>query len=87
MTDSLTLRIKVKPRARQEGLVEESRDSWVASVKAQPVEGRANLALIRLVAARFRVPQSAVTIKSGASSRVKLVQVAGIRHKSNENEA
>jgi hypothetical protein len=49
-----TLRLKVKPGARDESLVELADGSWVACVKAPPVDGKANAAVIALVARGHR---------------------------------
>jgi uncharacterized protein YggU (UPF0235/DUF167 family) len=40
-----------------------------------PVEGKANQELIALVARQFGCRKSAVSIKSGASGRMKLVRI------------
>jgi uncharacterized protein len=69
-----TLQIKVKPNSRVEELVEVD-GSWEARVKAPPVDGKANAALIALVAKHFGVRKAQVTLKSGASSRLKLIQI------------
>jgi uncharacterized protein (TIGR00251 family) len=69
------LRIKVKPRSRDSSLVQETDGSWTARVKSPPVDGKANKELVALVADRFRCRKSAVTIKSGASGRTKLVSI------------
>ena len=71
-----TLRVKVKPGSRVDALVELDDGSYEARVKAPPVDGKANAALIALVAAHFGVRKAQVSIKSGASARVKLVQIA-----------
>ena len=60
---------------RDSSLVRESDGTWTARVKSPPVDGRANAELIALVAGHFRCPKSAVSIKSGASGRSKLVSV------------
>ena len=70
-----TLRLKVKPGSREDTLSELEDGSWVARVKAQPVDGKANEALIALVARRFGLRKSQVHIKSGAAGRMKLVQL------------
>ena len=70
-----TLRVKVKPNARESALEEQADGTWVARVKAPPVDGKANAELVRLIAEHLGVPRSAVEIKSGGSSRLKLVQV------------
>jgi uncharacterized protein (TIGR00251 family) len=72
-----TLRIKVKPGARKDALVEQADGTWLASVQAPPVDGKANAALIALVAAHFGVRKAQVTIRSGASGRLKTVDVEG----------
>lgn len=65
----------MKPNARVAALEEQVDGSWLARVQAPPADGRANAALIELVAAHFGVRKAQVVIKSGASGRVKLVQV------------
>jgi uncharacterized protein (TIGR00251 family) len=72
----LTLQIKVRPGARASSLTQSAEGSWLARLKAPPVDGKANQELIALVAQHFGCPKSAVSIKSGASSRHKLVQVS-----------
>jgi hypothetical protein len=49
--------------------------AWLAQLKSPPVDGKANQELIALVAKHFGCAKSAVSIKSGASGRLKLVQV------------
>ena len=72
-----TLKIKVKPGSRDESLTEQADGTWLARVKAPPVDGKANSALIALVAAHFGLRKAQVTIRSGASGRMKLVQLEG----------
>ena len=69
------LRIQVKPRSRAEELVALEDGSYVARVKAPPVDGKANAAVLELVARHFGVRKAQVTLKSGASSRIKLFQL------------
>ena len=71
-----TIRVKVKPNSRVEELVEQQDGSWEARVKAPPVDGKANAALIALVATHFGVRKAQVTVKSGASGRLKLLQIS-----------
>ena len=72
---AITLQIKVKPRARVSELTQAADGTWVARLKAPPVDGKANEELLALVAEKFRCRKAAVTIKSGASGRTKLVRV------------
>ena len=68
------LQIKVKPAARTSSL-EQTEGIWRAQLKASPVDGKANQELINLLAKHFHCPKAAVSIKHGASGRMKLVQI------------
>ena len=70
-----TIQVKVKPNARASVLEEAEDGTWHARLKAPPVDGKANLELIRLVATHFGCPKSGVSIKRGASSRIKWLEV------------
>lgn len=70
------LQIKVRPGARTSALELQDDGSFVASLKAPPVDGKANAELVALVARRFGVARAAVTIKTGAGARRKLVVIA-----------
>ncbi|MEK7403968.1 MAG: DUF167 domain-containing protein [Acidobacteriota bacterium] len=67
--------VRVKPNSRQPRIEEDAAGGLVAYLKSPPVEGRANEELIAQLAARFGVPKSRVRIRSGLSSRSKLVEI------------
>ena len=71
----VTLQIKVKPRSKASSLEQAKDGTWVARLKAPPVDGKANEELVALVAEHFHCRTTAVLIKAGASGRMKLVQV------------
>ena len=70
------LQVKVKPNARASRLEQLADGSWSAQLRAQPVDGAANKELIALFAERFSVPRAAVTIRGGASGRMKWIDIA-----------
>jgi uncharacterized protein YggU (UPF0235/DUF167 family) len=69
------LRVKVKPNAGMSSLEQAPDDTWLARLKAAPVDGKANAELVGLVAALLGCRKSAVTIKAGAGGRMKLIKV------------
>lgn len=69
------LEVRVKPNAKVASLEEQPDGTWIARVKAPPVEGKANEALIALVAEHFGVRKAQVSIRLGASSRLKQMEV------------
>ncbi len=68
-----TIRLKVKPGSRVDELTEQDDGIWLARVKAPPVDGKANAAVIDLVARHFGLRKAQVSIKSGAAARLKSV--------------
>ena len=71
------IQVRVKPNSRTSLLEQEQDGTWIAQIKSPPVDGRANEELIGLVAKQFGCRKAEVSIKSGASSRTKLVQIEG----------
>ncbi len=69
------LLIKVKPNAKSSTLLQQPDGSWLATLKAAPVDGKANAELISLVAKQMGVPRSSVSIKTGAGAKLKRVVV------------
>jgi uncharacterized protein (TIGR00251 family) len=69
------LEVRVKPNAKVSSLEEQPDGTWIARVKAPPVEGKANEALIALVAEHFGVRKAQVTIRIGASGRLKQLEI------------
>ena len=76
--EARTIEVKVRPRSavqRLEG--PDAEGVWHAWLKSPPLEGRANEELIALVAERLGCRRAAVSIRSGAASRLKRVRIEG----------
>ncbi|MBU1383329.1 MAG: DUF167 domain-containing protein [Alphaproteobacteria bacterium] len=56
----------------------EGRPVLKVRVRARPVEGEANLALLKLLAKALGVPKSSVTLDRGGQSRTKMISVADL---------
>jgi uncharacterized protein (TIGR00251 family) len=70
--------VTVSPGASRTELVGRHGDGWRARVAAPPERGRANQALIRLLAAALDVPRSSVSVVVGGTARAKVVEVEGL---------
>lgn len=70
------LRVRVKPNAKQTR-IQKGEDEWIVALTAPPVDGKANQALIKLLSKELGMPKSRIQIKSGHTSRHKLVEIAG----------
>lgn len=69
------LRIRVLPRAKQEGVQAGKKGVLHVSVKEPAAENRANARAISLVAAYLKIPSKAVRIIRGHHLRVKLLEI------------
>jgi uncharacterized protein YggU (UPF0235/DUF167 family) len=69
------IRVRVKPQARVSALESLADGSYAASLRAPPVDGKANAELVMLLARHFGCPKAAVSIKAGAGARLKLVAI------------
>jgi hypothetical protein len=72
------LRLRIQPRASREEIAGAVGDAIRVRLTAPPVDGAANDALVRFLAARLKVPRSAVELVSGRTGRTKLVAVTGV---------
>jgi len=78
----VTLWLRLTPKGGRDAIdgVETMADGKTvlkARVRAAPEDGKANAALIELIARALSVPKKAVTIRSGETSRVKKLFIAG----------
>jgi len=75
---AVSFAVRVQPRASRDEIAGEWQDALKIRLTAPPVDDRANEALRRLLAARLKVPLSAVRIAAGGRSRTKRVEVCGV---------
>jgi len=70
--------VRVQPRASRDEFAGKWQDGLKIRLTAPPADDRANEALRQLLAARLKVPLSAVRIAAGGHSRTKRVEVRGV---------
>ena len=74
----MRISVKVKPNAKKESVLSMADGSLVVSLSAPAAEGKANAALVKLLAKHFGTAPSCITIVSCASSRTKRVEIFGL---------
>jgi uncharacterized protein len=70
--------VRVQARSSRDEIAGEREGAVLVRVKAPPVDGRANVALRRLVAKRLGVAPSRVSVVRGASARDKVIEIQGL---------
>jgi uncharacterized protein (TIGR00251 family) len=71
------LKLRVSPGARRPGIVGRHGDAWKVRVSEAPEDGRANEAVLRLLAKILDVPRRSLEVVSGHTSRDKIVVLDG----------
>ena len=72
------IRVRVIPRGGRDAIDGWDGDVLRTRVSPPATDGKANDALIRLVAGALGVPRSSVRLAAGRRSRVKLLEVDGV---------
>ena len=67
--------VRVKPGSRKGPLVETDDDTLVVYVREQAVDGKANTAVIRVLAEHFGVAKTREELVSGAAARIKRFRI------------
>jgi uncharacterized protein (TIGR00251 family) len=75
---STRLRVRVSPGARRVGVAGRVGELWKLRVAAPPEGGRANDAVVRLLAETVGVPRRSVALVSGHGAREKVVELDGV---------
>lgn len=76
--NSAVIRVRVRPRAARDEIVGWREDTLRLRVSAPPLDGRANDAVVEMIARTAGVARSAVSVVAGERGRDKLVRVTGL---------
>jgi len=76
--NALTLTLHIQPGAKKTEVAGEHGDALKIRLAAPPVDGKANAALLEFIADRLGVAKGVVTLKSGQTSRRKVVEVGDV---------
>lgn len=73
--ETMNKQVKVKPNSKNQNIDETADGSLIINLKSPPVDGKANEELIQILAKKFEVSKSRISIKFGLSSRNKVVEI------------
>jgi uncharacterized protein (TIGR00251 family) len=73
----VSLFITVKPKSPRNEVLRMN-EGILVRVTAPPVEGAANIAVIKILAVALGLPKSHLVISAGSSGRVKRISISGI---------
>jgi uncharacterized protein (TIGR00251 family) len=73
----ITLTLHIQPGAKKTEFAGRHGDALKIRLAAPPVDGKANEALVKFIAATLHLPKSSVMLKSGQTSRRKVLEISG----------
>lgn len=76
--DAVVLSVHAQPGAGRTHVMGRHGDAVKIRVAAPPEQGRANEALVQVLAEQFGVPEKSVTIAGGETSRTKRFRISGV---------
>lgn len=75
----MKIRCKIKPNSKKGNLIQKSQDEngefFEIFIREPAIEGKANLAVIKLLAEEFGVSKSRISLKTGIKSRFKIFEI------------
>jgi len=74
----VVISVRVTPRSSRDEIRGVSGDALKVRLRAPPVEGKANAALVSFLSAKLGIPKKRVVVESGATGRNKRVLLAGV---------
>lgn len=74
----MRIKVKVVPNASRNALAGFENDILKVRLQAPPVDGKANAALILFLAECFGLHKSSVSVVTGATGRLKLIDLEGL---------
>ena len=75
----VTVAVRLQPKASKNKIIGLHAGELKISVTAPPVDGKANRALIKLLANTLGVPKTSISIQSGETGRHKTICIAGLK--------
>ncbi len=73
----ITLTLHIQPGAKKTEFAGRHGDALKIRLAAPPVDGKANEALVKFIATTLHLPKSSVMLKSGQTSRHKVLEITG----------
>ena len=71
----MKIQVRVKANSKTEEIIQNGEAVYSIKVKAAAKEGKANMAVIKLLSQEFNIPKSSIRIINGLKARNKLIEM------------
>ena len=72
--DGLIIKLKISPNASKNEIIK-TKEGVKVKITAQPIDGKANKALIEFLSKHFKIPKSSIEILRGETSKEKTLLI------------
>ncbi len=72
--DGLIIKLKISPNASKNEIIK-TEEGVKVKITAQPIDGKANKALIEFLSKHFKIPKSSIEILRGETSKEKTLLI------------
>jgi len=73
-SDGILLQVKISPNASKNSIIKDETGIKI-KLTAQPIEGKANKALIEFLSKQFKIPKTSIEIIKGETSKEKTILI------------
>ena len=73
----LIIKIRISPNASKNEIIKSNNEVKI-KLTAQPIEGKANKALIEFLSKEFHIPKTFIIIAKGANTKEKTIVFSGV---------
>jgi len=71
----ITQRIKVKPGSFKDEILIDENNDWIIKIRAKPIDGEANIYLVKYLSKEFNISKSAINIEKGTTNQYKTLNI------------
>ncbi|MDP3799875.1 MAG: DUF167 domain-containing protein [bacterium] len=71
----MRITVRAKPKSKETKVEKLDEKNYIVSVKASPVEGKANAEIKKVLAKYFKTAPSNIFIASGLNSKIKIIDI------------
>ncbi len=75
----MLIKVKVFPNSKKEEIIKKTEDSFEVRVRAKPIRGLANKAVINILSLYFKIPASKIRLTKGFKERNKIFEIEMIK--------
>ncbi|MBR1424017.1 YggU family protein [bacterium] len=70
--DGVIVNIKISPNAKKNEIIKSSSETKI-KITAQPIDGKANKAIVEFLSKEFKIPKTSIVILKGETSKEKTI--------------